>query len=261
MISVRSALLVLVIGFAACSDDAGGRDAALPDAIALPDAESSDRGVDSGVVNPDAAAMDAMVNLDAEPLDAIVNPDAEPMDALAADAVAADAVAEDAVAADAVAMDVVPADAVAPDAVAPDADPIDAGFPDAVALDALAPDADPADTGPAPDAGMTPLSFATNVYPIINANCSCHDFGSGGLTMNNVSNAYNELINVPTNACSGMDRVEPGDAAQSGLAAKIGPNHVALGCGGSRMPASGPPYLSASDIATIEQWINEGANP
>ena len=57
-----------------------------------------------------------------------------------------------------------------------------------------------------------------------------------------------------------MDRIEPGDPANSYLWHKFNNSHLSVGGTGSRMPKGGQP-LGAADLALIEQWILDGANP
>jgi hypothetical protein len=102
-------------------------------------------------------------------------------------------------------------------------------------------------------------SFATDVLPILRANCqSCHSGGrpSGSLDLADAV-AYDNLVNVRSGQLSSMDRIEPGDTANSYLVRKINNTHTAAGGSGNRMPSSRA--LSSSNIATIEGWVNDGA--
>ena len=86
-------------------------------------------------------------------------------------------------------------------------------------------------------------SFTSSVLPIFQQNCvSCHG-GTNGLTLSSWASTM-------AGGNSGAV-VVPGDAVGSLLYQKIN------GMGGI-MPPSGPP-LSSSQIATIGQWIDEGA--
>ncbi|MFN7132167.1 MAG: hypothetical protein ACK4N5_08795, partial [Myxococcales bacterium] len=99
------------------------------------------------------------------------------------------------------------------------------------------------------------VSFATDVQPIFNANCSgCHG-GSGNLSLAPGSSHAN-LVNVPTVCNPSQRRVVPGDHLSSQLWLKV-TNH-ANKCGGE-MPAGSGTGLSAPDALKIEKWINEGA--
>ncbi len=92
------------------------------------------------------------------------------------------------------------------------------------------------------------LSYATDIQPIFNSNCSnCHG-SSGGVSltsyaalMGSVGNNYGENV------------VVPGNADASGLVDKIEPNPTH----GARMPTNGT--LTLTEIQSIRAWINEGA--
>jgi len=77
--------------------------------------------------------------------------------------------------------------------------------------------------------------------------------------MNLSGDAYSVLVDVPSGQLGSMDRVEPGDPANSYLWNKLNDSHASVGGTGNSMPPSG--LLDADTLATIETWINEGANP
>ena len=106
------------------------------------------------------------------------------------------------------------------------------------------------------------MSFATDVYPIIEANCSCHvEGGQGGLQMPDAATAYGNLVDVPSNnGANDDDRVEPGDPAASFLWQKVDPDHDLEPGEGARMP-DGAPELNPPELAIIEAWITGGAQP
>ena len=83
----------------------------------------------------------------------------------------------------------------------------------------------------------------------------CHDStDAGGLNLQ-PGNALAELVNVPSES-SALDRVEPGDPANSFLVKKLeGP---LSGSEGDPMPL-GAPALSNAKIQAIKTWIKEGA--
>ena len=56
-----------------------------------------------------------------------------------------------------------------------------------------------------------------------------------------------------------MPRVTAGNANQSYLFHKVQGTQGSAGGFGSRMPANGPPFLTAQQIADIQTWINTGA--
>ncbi len=127
-------------------------------------------------------------------------------------------------------------------------------------------------SGAVVDAGP-PATF-TEVYAIVTAHCGdCHkgtDSGIkyGGLNMSTMSLAYMNLVGVkaagtePPGSAAGyvacgttMEiRVVPGSSATSLLYNKV---NGTQDCG-VRMP-KGDPALSAANIATIKDWIDQGA--
>lgn len=114
------------------------------------------------------------------------------------------------------------------------------------------------------DTGVGPaLSWADDVYPVaIASNCSCHNLGSGGLTMTDSGDSYMNLVGVDSSEAPGFKRVAAGDPAGSYLVAKL------KGVAGdppfngnpTQMPLGGTP-LSADVIDLIEDWITQGALP
>ena len=110
------------------------------------------------------------------------------------------------------------------------------------------------------DTDVAALSFATDVAPILNASCTpCH-IGGGSSGSMNLSSGVSAIVNVASVAVPTMDRVEPGDPANSYLSHKVHGTQVAAGGGGNQMPQNNP-ALSAMDLATIDQWITDGALP
>jgi mono/diheme cytochrome c family protein len=109
-------------------------------------------------------------------------------------------------------------------------------------------DVGPIDEGEAP---LTNVSFTQHVQPIFDSQCiSCHG-NSGNLNLSsNVS--YNNLVNVNASGYSGK-RVVPNDSNNSILFIKVDGSNAF----GSNMPLGGT--LSATQINTIKQWIDEGA--
>jgi hypothetical protein len=137
-------------------------------------------------------------------------------------------------------------------------------------------------------------SFATSVYgPIISARCTfCHGLTADGgpgvgiqfghLDMSTEANAYANLVGdgggVPAggSACktlgqSGLLRVSPGSPASSLIYNKVVSNDgdggsVVLADGGLEVFCGHPmpefePSIPSSDIATIHDWIAQGAQP
>jgi hypothetical protein len=65
---------------------------------------------------------------------------------------------------------------------------------------------------------------------------------------------FANVVNVPSVGMPAMDRVEPGDPANSFLVRRI------EGTVAPQMPLIGAP-LSQAQIDDIRQWITDGANP
>jgi hypothetical protein len=113
------------------------------------------------------------------------------------------------------------------------------------------------------DAGAVPYSA---VQAIFDAHCTtCHDATKTGLPANptlplTADVSYATLVGIPAMETCGGTRVVPGDSADSYLYHKVAD---VTPCSGSRMPRPfevGPILpLSAADIATIKDWIDEGA--
>ncbi|SRR5712691_11597519 len=66
--------------------------------------------------------------------------------------------------------------------------------------------------------------------------------------------AYALIVNVRSNQNPSLNRIAPGDPANSYLYRKI----VGSGITGDRMPQGGP-FLSDSQIALVRDWIRRGA--
>ena len=96
----------------------------------------------------------------------------------------------------------------------------------------------------------TRWSFATHIRPLLSAGCDgCHD----------VNFTYANLINAPTTTSTSCDgagsRIVPNNTTASILYRKLA--DATPPCG-SRMPPGGP-FWSATDLAKIAAWINDGA--
>ncbi len=91
------------------------------------------------------------------------------------------------------------------------------------------------------------VSFAKNMQPLFNKNCiGCHNGAQApNLT---VGNSYAALTTLNKD---GEYFVTAGDAAGSIL------YQAMIGKGAPQMPANGA--LSASKLAIVEKWINDGA--
>jgi mono/diheme cytochrome c family protein len=157
----------------------------------------------------------------------------------------------------------------APDTTAPNPAQ-DSGAPDPT-LDSSIPDS-------SPPADAAVLSFATDLYPVVQQHCIfCHgptaDGGEGSgeafgkLDMSSVDAGYANLVGVPAEgaACAadgGPVRVVPGNAAESLLYLKVNGFNTPPPCGGA-MPKSGeiPDGGQAVLVEQVQTWINQGAKP
>jgi hypothetical protein len=114
------------------------------------------------------------------------------------------------------------------------------------------PDASRSDASIMITCGTTPMSFRTDIAPLV-GHCGgegCH----GGIQL--LTWPYQALINVPAADCSdGRMIVKPGDPANSYLVQKLAGVQM---CSGVRMPRLGTP-LSDASMQKIEDWICQGA--
>jgi len=103
--------------------------------------------------------------------------------------------------------------------------------------------------------GTSPLvSFSSQIQPIFTNQCSASCHGSNGGLSLVAGTSYSHLVNVRAlSSCTSLKRVLPNDAANSVLYKKVSGTTC-----GSRMPQGG--ILLTSDIALIQDWINQGAN-
>jgi hypothetical protein len=98
-------------------------------------------------------------------------------------------------------------------------------------------------------------SIQDNVFTPI---CSvCHAGGAApmGLRLDS-ANSYAMIVDVPSVEVPSLFRIRPGDPDNSYLVQKI-EGHAAVG---AQMPFGGPP-LPSTTIATIRQWVSDGAPP
>lgn len=108
--------------------------------------------------------------------------------------------------------------------------------------------------------GEPPPSFASDVQPILDANCSCHVDAVPAPAELSFADAYSSLVSVASTEAAGLDRVEPGSSGDSYLWHKVNGTHASVGGSGDPMPAPGG-GLDAGSLATIEAWISGGAEP
>lgn len=105
------------------------------------------------------------------------------------------------------------------------------------------------------------VTFATDVQPILNTNCvGCHNgtIARANLDMS-AGVAYANLVNSLATELVTMNRVTPGNPAQSYLIHKINGTQAAAGGSGVRMPPGGA--LSASELQILLKWVQDGAPP
>lgn len=104
-----------------------------------------------------------------------------------------------------------------------------------------------------PGGGVDPVSYAADVQPIWNANCTgCHGAGgNGGLDLRMPGSRAN-LVDVPSPSWPGL-RVVAGEPDSSVLYLKL----TGTAGVGDRMPQGGS--LGADDTEIVRLWIAEGA--
>jgi hypothetical protein len=114
--------------------------------------------------------------------------------------------------------------------------------------------------GGEPDAGGGDSATFTEVYSIIMMKCGGGDFGchvtgsSGGLNMNSKMMAFTNLVGVDSEECAGEKRVIAGDADNSLIIQALEGTADCI----DQMPRDRDP-LSEAEIATIREWIDDGA--
>jgi parallel beta-helix repeat protein len=112
-----------------------------------------------------------------------------------------------------------------------------------------------------------PASWAAIQAAVIGPTCGgCHG-GSGGLDdLADCNLGLADMVDVPSLRLPAMDRIEPGDSANSWLVHKLDGTHTTFepGCtgpGGScgnQMPLGGP-FLAQHIIDSLKAWIDAGA--
>ncbi len=104
--------------------------------------------------------------------------------------------------------------------------------------------------------------YEADVQPIWNAACTCHLMGPSGtmaapfLTLN-PGMSHAQLVGAASEQ-SAVDRVVAGSLAESYLWLKLTNMHAEVG-EGTVMPQTGA--LEADQLAVIETWILDGAQP
>jgi mono/diheme cytochrome c family protein len=128
--------------------------------------------------------------------------------------------------------------------------------------------ASPKDAGKTPkDAGGTPKDSSTpgptaftkqEVQALFNARCtSCHSGAGASAGMSLAADFTTKTVGVASTQLASMKRITAGDKEASYLFHKIRGTHLDVGGAGLRMPRSGPPYLSDSDVDRIGAFIDE----
>ncbi len=115
----------------------------------------------------------------------------------------------------------------------------------------------PAPTTPtAPAVGVLTATLSSIQREIFNPSCVGHHgptAAEAGLDLSE-GRSFQSLVNV-TSAQVGLDLVEPDDADNSYLIHKLDGR---AGIVGARMPPGGP-FITDEALATLRQWIDEGA--
>ena len=104
---------------------------------------------------------------------------------------------------------------------------------------------------------VTALEVQTRIFTPRCALSGCHA-GPGApfdLDLSSVTSSRDNTIDVTSLEVPSLMRVAPGNAPESYLFLKVTDDPAIQG---DRMPASGP-ALTASEIALIETWIEQGA--
>jgi hypothetical protein len=102
-------------------------------------------------------------------------------------------------------------------------------------------------------------SIQENIFTPICSVCHAGASAPEGLRLD-AADSYNLLVGVPSTEVPSLDRVKPGDPADSYIIQKL-QGHAAVG---AQMPDGCPatqPCLSATTIGFIQQWITNGAPP
>ena len=97
---------------------------------------------------------------------------------------------------------------------------------------------------------------SSDVQSIVDADCSsCHtSSSSGGL---NMSDVYDDTVNVASDDVPSMDLIEPGDTSKSYIWHKVQGTQSTVSGSGSTMPKGGT--LSDEDECILREWIEQGA--
>ena len=165
------------------------------------------------------------------------------------------------------------ADAMLSDTASDDAASVDAGGDDVQPQDVAVVDTMPgdiaaADTVVAEDmGGLEPISFSQVFNEIlVPKGCTggyCHAGHAGGLLMDNLETAYENLVNKETSTetpCEATMRVVPGDPDASMFWVRVRPEADDCLTPEQKMPPFGD-GLTDDELKLIHDWILTGANP
>ncbi|HUP49684.1 MAG TPA: hypothetical protein VNA04_12935 [Thermoanaerobaculia bacterium] len=119
----------------------------------------------------------------------------------------------------------------------------------------LNPITDPGGSVPPVDPTATFTRVQTEIFA---RNCTvigCHDLLGRQQNLILVpGQAYAHTVGVPSEQMPALRRVQPGNFADSYLYRKL----TGIGITGERMPFGGP-YLNASELALVRDWVRRGA--
>ena len=105
-----------------------------------------------------------------------------------------------------------------------------------------------------------PVSFATEVWPVIWGKCSgCHYSQPEGLAFYEQEIAYANLVGVPAGQLPSMMRVAPGSLEESYLWHKLNDTQGSVGGEGEEMPTVYGEPLTPAEKEIFRAWIADGA--
>ncbi len=115
---------------------------------------------------------------------------------------------------------------------------------------------------PGQSSGAT-VSFANDIQPIFNALCtSCHSLGFPTNTIVGIQmvltagDAFGSLVNQKSVLDASLTLVIPGDSANSLLFQKVASDTPPVG---ATMPLVGGRRLNSTELALVQDWIDQGA--
>jgi hypothetical protein len=107
------------------------------------------------------------------------------------------------------------------------------------------------------------LSYAADIQPIWDANCTtgCHMAGGLAEFLDLSGDSYGNVVGVLSTQAMTMQLIEANNSGNSYLIAKLRGTQVEAGGSGSAMPSGGASPLPEDTIVMIEEWIDAGALP